>query len=194
MPLDTDITKVILDFVIIKPRTIQEISEHINKNWRTTERYVEKIEKETGSISTRIFRKGTRGALKIVFWNSVENIHSTSFQSELFEKLMHVTSQKDFSSFDIGELTGTTYIAKCFGKSKSYYAIELCEEKIKLGKKYAKDNGVKINSLVGATIIIGIIVVAYMLAPDLFGKLLHKGAENTAQVGAIITENVTRVG
>jgi len=101
MVLDQDITKAICDFVKIKPRSIQEISNKIGKNWRTTERYVEKITEETGSISTRIFRKGTRGALKIVYWNYTEDIHSTSFQEEIIESLLQGKRKADFSPFDI---------------------------------------------------------------------------------------------
>lgn len=101
MVLNVAITKKITDFVRIKPRSMQEISEHIKKNWRTAERYVEKIEKESGHLSTRIFREGTRGALKIVYWNAMEEIHSTTFQEEILEKVMRGQHKDDFSPFDI---------------------------------------------------------------------------------------------
>lgn len=101
MVIDSNTTKTILDLVKLKPRTIQELSEKIKKNWRTTERYVEKIEKETGSISTRIFRGGTRGALKVVYWNGIEDIHSTSFQQELVEDILRAKRKHEFSPFDI---------------------------------------------------------------------------------------------
>jgi hypothetical protein len=99
--LEESIIKKICSFVKIKPRSIDEISKHINKNWRTTERYVQKIEKEQGILSTRIFREGTRGALKIVFWNAIEDIHSLSFQDELCEEIMKWKDKVDFSPFDI---------------------------------------------------------------------------------------------
>lgn len=99
--LNQELTRKICDFIKLKPRSIQEIAEHINKNWRTAERYVEKIEEETGFVSTRIFRKGTRGALKIVFWNLADDIHSTSFQAELIDKIMSRWNKGDFTPFDI---------------------------------------------------------------------------------------------
>lgn len=99
--LDAEIHKKICEFVKSKPRTVQEIAEHIKKNWRTAERYVEKIALETGCIATRIFREGTRGALKIVFWNSIEDIHSTSFQQELVDGIMSAKTKHEFSCFDI---------------------------------------------------------------------------------------------
>lgn len=95
------ISREIYEFVKLKPRSIQEISQHIKKNWRTTERYVQKLEDETGQLSTRIFREGTRGALKIVFWNSIEEIHSLSFQSELFDDIFNSQRKSDFSPFEI---------------------------------------------------------------------------------------------
>jgi len=48
-------------FVYQKPRSIQEIAFLIDKNWRTADRYIIEIEKEYGTLATRIFRKGTRG-------------------------------------------------------------------------------------------------------------------------------------
>jgi len=117
MALDTETTKKICDFVRLKPRTVQEISELIKKNWRTAERYVEKIEQETGCISTRTFRGGTRGALKIVYWNTIEDMHSTSFQGELFDKIMRGDRKSDFSPFDIYQ-----YVS---GKKKKVYVEDI---------------------------------------------------------------------
>jgi len=99
--LDSKLIKKINDFVYIKPRTIQEIAQYIEKNWRTANNYVDRIVKETGSISTRIFREGTRGALKIVYWSNIEKIHSTSFQEKLFRKIESRRDKRDFSPFDI---------------------------------------------------------------------------------------------
>jgi hypothetical protein len=91
----------ICDFVKGKPRTIQEISEHIQRNWRTAERYVEKIIEESGRISSRIFRKGTRGALKIVYWNSFEDLPASGFQKELLGRVLNGIRKSDFSPFEV---------------------------------------------------------------------------------------------
>lgn len=99
--LDSDTIKKIEDLVYVKPRSIQEIAEHLDKNWRTADRYVDEIEQSFGTISTRVFRGGTRGALKIVFWASVDNISSTVFQQELEEQIMSAKHKDMFSSFDI---------------------------------------------------------------------------------------------
>ena len=99
--LNSQIIKKINDFVYTKPRTVDEIAKHISKNWRTANRYIEKISEEQGTISLRVFREGTRGALKIVFWNSIEKIHSTSFQEKLLLSIESGKKKNDFSPFDI---------------------------------------------------------------------------------------------
>ncbi|MBN2141892.1 hypothetical protein JW711_01045 [Candidatus Woesearchaeota archaeon] len=101
MVLTKELQKKILDFVFNKPRTIQEISHLIGKNWRTADTYVEKISQETGLINGRTFRGGTRGALKIVFWNNTEKINSSQFQERLFKQIEHARRQEDFSPLDI---------------------------------------------------------------------------------------------
>jgi len=99
--LDTKTVKKISEFIYTKPRTIQEIAFHIQKNWRTADAYVEKISKEQGIIAVRTFREGTRGALKIAYWNNIEKIHSSEFQERLFKKIELARNKNDFSPFDI---------------------------------------------------------------------------------------------
>jgi len=99
--LDSTTIKKIEEFVYGKPRSMQEISQHIEKSWRTALRYVEEIEKQYGTISTRTFREGTRGALKIVYWASIEKVSSSVFQEQLEEQINKGREKYDFSAFDI---------------------------------------------------------------------------------------------
>jgi len=101
MVLNKEIEKKITEFVYLKPRTVQEVAFLIQKNWRTADSYVEKIGTETGMISSRTFRGGTRGALKVVFWNNVEKIHSSQFQERLFRQIESAKNKEDFSPLDI---------------------------------------------------------------------------------------------
>jgi hypothetical protein len=101
MVLNTGIIKKINDFVYVKPRTIQEIAGMLGKNWRTADSYVSRIAKETGTLSTRTFRSGTRGALKIVYWSSIEKIHSMEFQEKLLKSIESSNRKEHFSPFDI---------------------------------------------------------------------------------------------
>jgi hypothetical protein len=93
--------KKIEDFVYTKPRSIQEIAQHLDKNWRTADRYIAEIEKNFGTITTRVFREGTRGALKIVYWASVDKISNNVFQEKLEEDIIKAKRKEDFSAFDI---------------------------------------------------------------------------------------------
>ena len=99
--LNPEIIKKIEGFVYAKPRSIQEIAQHIGKNWRTADRYIREIEKQFGTIAIRIFREGTRGALKIVYWASVEKISHSVFQEKLEKEIMRARKKEDFSAFDI---------------------------------------------------------------------------------------------
>jgi hypothetical protein len=91
----------IIDAVRAQPRTVQEIAVLLGKNWRTAERYVEKIATESGLIATRTFREGTRGALKIVYWNALDRAKGSAHQERLLGRILHATRKEDFSPFDI---------------------------------------------------------------------------------------------
>lgn len=99
--LDNKIIKKIEDFIYSQPRSVQEIAIHLDKNWRTVDRYIDEIQKSFGTISTKVFRGGTRGALKIVYWSSVEKISNSIFQEKLEEEITKIKKKEDFSSFDI---------------------------------------------------------------------------------------------
>lgn len=89
------------DLVHTKPRSIAEVARHIKVNWRTANRYIQKIEKEEGIISTRVFREGTPGALKIVFWNNIEKLHASEIQERLFKQIEFGRKKTDFSPSEI---------------------------------------------------------------------------------------------
>jgi len=99
--LDTKIRKQIEDFVYSKPRSMQEISTHINKNWRTADRYIQEIQENFGTLGIRTFREGTRGALKIVYWASLDKLNHSVFQEQLEKDILNLKRKSDFSAFDI---------------------------------------------------------------------------------------------
>ncbi len=99
--LNNETIKKIEEFVYEKPRSIQEIAEMLGKSWRTADRYIQEIEKEYGTLATRTFREGTRGALKIVYWASMEKISSSVFQKMLEKEIMNARKKEEFSAFDI---------------------------------------------------------------------------------------------
>jgi hypothetical protein len=99
--LEGKIISEIENYVYSGPKTIQEISKKIGKSWITADRYVARIENEIGTISTRTFRGGTRGALKIAFWASAEKAGKSVFQEKLEKEIFFYKKKEDFSPFDI---------------------------------------------------------------------------------------------
>ena len=99
--LNSKIVEKIESFVEIKPRSVQEIAQELNKNWRTVDRYINQIKEDFGTIETRIFREGTRGALKIVYFANPEKISSTVFQERLEKEILLRRTKEEFSAFDI---------------------------------------------------------------------------------------------
>jgi hypothetical protein len=99
--LDSATTQKIENFVALRPRSLLEIAQHIGKSWKTTDRYIEHITKEFGTVTTHTFRQGTRGALKIVYWASTDKKSQTVAQQQLTETIYAGKTKQDFSGFDI---------------------------------------------------------------------------------------------
>ena len=93
--------KLIINFVKKEPRTIQEISKLIKRSWVTTDSYVKQIRDETGLINVKTFRKGTQGALKIVYYNYGESLQSEDIKGELFNQIKNSRKKTDFDFFDV---------------------------------------------------------------------------------------------
>jgi hypothetical protein len=99
--LDSETIAKIETFVHETPRTVQEVAQYLDKNWRTADRYIEEIHTNFGTINMRTFRGGTRGALKIVYWAGVERVSKSVFQKD-FEYDIYAGKRKDdFLPFDI---------------------------------------------------------------------------------------------
>lgn len=101
--LDNHTIHKIEKFISTEPRSINEIAEFLQKNWRTIDRYIKQIEEESGSIKTKTFRGGTRGALKIAYLETPEKISGTKFQEELEKQILRWKRKEDFSAFEIYE-------------------------------------------------------------------------------------------
>lgn len=96
-----EVEKKILQYVHAQPRAVQEIAKHLSKNWRTADSYVQKIIDESGQLAVRTFRGGTRGALKIVYWNNKDSVHASEFQERLFKRIELGRRKRDFSPLDM---------------------------------------------------------------------------------------------
>ncbi len=123
--LSKEILQKIEDFVYSKPRSIQEIADYLGKNWRTADRYIEEISKEYGTISTRVFRPGSRGAIKIVFWSAIEKASHSIFQEQLEKDIFDGKKKEDFSPFDVFQHVSDS-------KKKAQIQTDYTEEKMSL--------------------------------------------------------------
>ena len=99
--LNGETIKKIEGFVYSKPRSMQEIANLLEKNWRTVDKYVDEIKKNFGTIDTRTFRGGTRGALKIIYWSSIEKVSNSVFQEKIEKDILNGKNKQDFSPFDM---------------------------------------------------------------------------------------------
>lgn len=103
----------IIRFVKREPCLIQDLAQHIDRSWITTESYVEKISQDTGLIRTKTFRKGTKGATKIVFWNYTESLQTDEVKAKLFEKIKLFKNKEEFDPTEIFQFVSPTH-AKAF--------------------------------------------------------------------------------
>jgi hypothetical protein len=121
--LTKEFIREIQNFVASKPRSVQEIAQHIKKNWRTADRYIDQIIADYGTLATRTFREGTRGALKIVYWATPDKMSHSVFQEQLEKEILRARWKEDFSAFDIYQ-----YIAK--GKKSLSIQTDASEERV----------------------------------------------------------------
>ncbi len=101
MVLSKGDTDKIIAFVRKEPCLIQDIASYIGKSWVTAERYVSKISKDKGLIRLKTFREGTKGAIKVAYWNYPEIVQSDELRMKLFEKIKNTSNKKDFDALEI---------------------------------------------------------------------------------------------
>lgn len=99
--LDPKTIQKIEQFISLEPRSINEIATYLEKSWRTIDRYLKEIEEEYKTITTKTFRGGTRGALKVAYIQNPDNASKTKFQKILEKHILRSKRKEDFSAFDI---------------------------------------------------------------------------------------------
>lgn len=91
----------IIKFVKQEPRNVQEISLMIKKSWVTTKSYLDQISQNTGLISIKTFRKGSHGALKIVYYNFKDLPTGEEVKEDLFSEIISKRKKEEFDFFEI---------------------------------------------------------------------------------------------
>ncbi|OYT42186.1 MAG: hypothetical protein B6U78_01900 [Candidatus Aenigmarchaeota archaeon ex4484_224] len=104
--LTKEIEEKIIDFIKEEPKSIYEIARLIGKSWRTTDKYVNYLTEKYEEIKIKVFRKGSRGALKVVFWKSILPF-SSEIKEWLYRKIENGREKVDFSPFEIFQFANT---------------------------------------------------------------------------------------
>lgn len=93
--------KKITSFIKKEPRTIQDVALFLHKSWVTADSYVEKIRAQTGLINVKIFRPGTKGAIKVVYWNYGDALEHDEIKKILADKIRLHRRKEDFDPLEI---------------------------------------------------------------------------------------------
>lgn len=98
--IDKKATSMIQEFVHSEPRTIQEIAKHLNVNWKTAERYVERITADYGTLAVKQFRGSSKSSIKLVYWNAFSE-SSDLVQENLMRRILEARKKTEFRFFDV---------------------------------------------------------------------------------------------
>lgn len=94
-------TKQIIAFVKKEPRTVQDISRLIKRSWVTTNTYLQKIKESTGLIDIKVFRKGTQGAIKVVFYSYPDSLNADEVKEALYSQIRRARMKQEFDFMEI---------------------------------------------------------------------------------------------
>jgi hypothetical protein len=101
MSLSEKEIKQVVDFVKKEPRTVQDVSRLIKRSWVTTDSYLKKIADDTGLLSVKTFRKGSQGALKVVYYNHSESLVGDSLRESIYGMIKNERDKEDFDFMEV---------------------------------------------------------------------------------------------
>ncbi len=102
--LTPEAIKSVNEFVYKQPRTIKEIAELLKVSWLTANKYIGYMIEKYGTIKLKVYRGGTKGALKIVYWANLEGMRASTAQQIILDKIKQGRKKTDFNPFDIYNL------------------------------------------------------------------------------------------
>lgn len=118
MVLTHDKIEKIEELVFERPRNISELSKLLHVSWKTANRYINTIRSTSPNISIHVFKSGTRGGLKIVYWKNNKISPISKQQEVIIKEIKNAKSKTDFSPFDIYQFADEN-MRKAFWEEKS---------------------------------------------------------------------------
>ena len=101
MALTQEETEKIVAFVRQEPRTVLDVAHLLGKSWLTADSYVRQIAERTGLMSVKVFRPGSPGALKLVYYNHAESLSGDDVKQELYLQIKAGRRKSDFDFFEV---------------------------------------------------------------------------------------------
>lgn len=98
--LDEEGKRKIIDALKCEPLSVQEISKIIGKSWVTTNTYLEKLGRDTGLIDIKVFRKGSHGALKVVYYKHLVR-NNDLVKKSLYTQIRNSRIKQDFDFMEL---------------------------------------------------------------------------------------------
>ncbi|MBT3297344.1 hypothetical protein HN385_00310 [archaeon] len=91
-----EIAKKILEFVSTEPKSIQEVAKCIEKSWKTADKYLGELKETNPELQIKVFRKGSHGALKVVYLKSTMKKSGDQLRDRLFNDYLVGKVKDDF--------------------------------------------------------------------------------------------------
>lgn len=101
MALTPEESERIVAFVRQEPRTMLDVAHLLGKSWLTADSYVRQVKERTGLVSVKVFRQGSPGALKLVYYNHAESLAGDDVRQELYQQIKVGRRKQDFDFFEV---------------------------------------------------------------------------------------------
>ncbi len=101
MALTPEETEKIVAFVRQEPRTVLDVARLLGRSWLTADSHVRQVAERTGLVSVKVFRQGSPGALKLVYYNHAESLAGDDVRQELYLQIKAGRRKQDFDFFEV---------------------------------------------------------------------------------------------
>jgi len=98
--MDQKIAKSIIKFISTEPRAVSEVAQHISKSWKTADKYLLELKKDHPEVQIKVFRKGSHGALKVAYLQSVMHKSNDEIKDKFFNAFLTGKVKDDFDVLD----------------------------------------------------------------------------------------------